>query len=215
MKKEKVIGIGFHKTGTTTLGKALEILGYKIKGVTPRMILPVIKGNINKALKYAERYDALEDVPWCILYKELDIYFPESKFILTVRDEESWYKSAKKQFGGYIRPQNEWIYGRKNGMFKNKELAIKRYRKHNKETTEYFKNRPNDFLIMDFSKGDGWEKLCSFLSKDIPDVSFPHTNKSSEKPSRNSFKEKFKILRRVVKNTLKIKYADMKGYWKK
>ncbi len=213
MKKNKIIGIGFHKTGTTTLGNALKILGYKVKGVTPRMIIPVVSGKTHKALNYAEKYDALEDVPWCILYKELYRRFPESKFILTIRDEESWFKSAKKQFGNYIRPQNEWIYGRGNGLFKDKELAITRYRKHNKDVTEYFKDKPNKLLIMNFSEGDGWGKLCTFLGKDIPNIPFPHSNKTSDKSGKNSFKEKFKTFRRVVKNTVKVKYADIMGYW--
>jgi hypothetical protein len=26
--------------------------------------------------------------------------------------------------------------------------------------------------------GDGWEKLCKFLNKPIPDMEFPHENKS-------------------------------------
>ena len=38
---------------------------------------------------------------------------------------------------------------------------------------EYFKNRPQDFLNLDIIGGEGWEKLCEFLGKPIPDVPFP------------------------------------------
>ncbi len=210
----KIIGIGFHKTGTSTLGKALEILGYSVKGVAPRMILPIVRGNVAKALKYAKKYDALQDVPWCILYKELDEYFPGSKFILTIRDEESWYKSALKQFGGYIRPQNEWIYGRHKGLFKDKEHAVNRYKRHNADIKEYFKDRPDDLLILNLSEGNNWEKLCFFLGEKMPKTEFPHSNKSSEKKNENDFKENFKKLRRVVKNTIKITYLDLTRSWK-
>lgn len=214
LNEGKIIGIGFHKTGTSTLGNALEILNYNVKGVGPRMILPILAGKLSKVLKYADRYDAFQDVPWCILFKEMDARFPGSKFILTVRNEESWYKSALKQFGTYIRPQNEWIYGRKNGLFKNKELAINRYRKHNSDVLNYFKNRPNDLLIIDFTKGDAWDKLCGFLGIEVPKVAFPHTNRTSEKQNENTFKSEFKVIRRKIKNTIKIKYADLMGYWK-
>jgi len=34
---------------------------------------------------------------------------------------------------------------------------------------------------MDITKGDGWDKLCKFLEKPKPDVSFPHKNKGRYK----------------------------------
>ena len=52
----------------------------------------------------------------------------------------------------------------------------KGYEKHHFDVTSYFKDRPNDFLLIDIIEGDGWEKLCKFLNCDIPDVAFPNTN---------------------------------------
>ncbi len=81
----------------------------------------------------------------------------------------------------------KWIYG--IGCLEgNEKIYLKRYNDHNKEVVEYFKDRPNDFLIMDFSNGDGWEKLCPFLGCDIPKIDFPHVNKAGNR--------KWKILRR-------------------
>ena len=32
---------------------------------------------------------------------------------------------------------------------------------------------------MNITQGDGWDKLCPYLNKDIPDTAFPHSNKGS------------------------------------
>ena len=34
-------------------------------------------------------------------------------------------------------------------------------------------------LEMDIAAGDGWEKLCAFLGRDVPDQPFPHLNKAN------------------------------------
>ena len=35
-----------------------------------------------------------------------------------------------------------------------------------------------DLLIIDITKGEGWEKLCLFLNKEIPNTEFPHRHKT-------------------------------------
>ena len=204
-KNQFVICVGFHKTGTSSLGAALTILNYRVKGITYRPLVPILSRNYNKVLKIIKNYDAVQDAPWFKIYKELDELIPNTKFILTIRDEESWYYSAIKQFGDLKSAQHEWIYGRGNGLLKhNKKNAIDVYRKHNSDVREYFKDRPDDLLILDFTKGNEWEKLCSFLNEDIPKISFPHSNKSATSKT----KSEFKIMRRRVKNFFKIKYID-------
>ena len=46
---------------------------------------------------------------------------------------------------------------------------------------KYFRERPQDLLVLDFAKGDGWEKLCRFLGADIPESEFPHANKAIDR----------------------------------
>ena len=50
---------------------------------------------------------------------------------------------------------------------------MERYRRHNAEVLEYFKERPRDLLQMDMDNGGSWDPLCSFLDKPIPDVAYP------------------------------------------
>ena len=39
-------------------------------------------------------------------------------------------------------------------------------------------------LVMNLAMGDGWEKLCPFLSKPIPEAAFPVSNRAGEKVDR-------------------------------
>lgn len=176
LKQSKVICIGWHKTGTSTLGDALLTLGYKVTGAREDLAYSLIEGDIKPALDLAEKFEAIQDVPWAALFKDLDQAFPGSKFILTVRDEEAWLNSAKKHFQDKDYKLHEWLYG--TGVIEgNEDIYINRYKKHYKEVNEYFKDRPEDIIVMDFKNGDGWDKLCLFLDKPVPKKSFPHSNK--------------------------------------
>lgn len=178
--KTKVFGIGFHKTGTTSLARALYILGYNVTGYFGVHDPNIAKNVYDQAHRLAQRYDAVQDTPWPILYKELDQWFPGSKFILTIRDPEPWMQSVKKHFKGHRIPAHEWIYGVSTAVG-NERTYIQRLQEHNKNVVEYFKNRPNDLLVMDITKGDGWEELCPFLGVDQPPFNFPIANAAAER----------------------------------
>lgn len=212
-KEGLIVGVGFQKTGTSTLREALKILGYKVKDTSSRALIPILKRDYAKILRMLENYDAVEDTPWYMIYKELDQFIPHSKFILTIREEESWYLSVKKHINNLRSAQHEWIYGRGKGLPKDdKENTIHVYRKHNQEVIDYFKDRPNDLLIIDFTKGEHWEKLCPFLNKEFPVTSFPHFNKSKS-PIAYSKMSWFKITRKRIKNNIKIWYIDTMHLW--
>ena len=94
--KQKVFGLGFHKTGTSTLAAALHKLGYSVCGQQNDHAQKMISGDIDFFIQMAKSYDAFEDDPWHLIYKEMDEAFPKSKFILTYRDTDKWYKSCLK-----------------------------------------------------------------------------------------------------------------------
>ena len=48
------------------------------------------------------------------------------------------------------------------------------YDRHIQAVLSYFKDRPNDLLVINITEGEGWEKLCPFLSKPIPSTAFPN-----------------------------------------
>lgn len=204
----KVICIGMHKTGTTTLGLALIDLGYKVLGARTDLAEILLDGNLEKALEEARPYNALQDVPWALLFKELDKKYPDSKFILTEREESKWMNSVLNHFGDSDIPLHKWIYG--TGIAKgNEDIYIAKYRNHHKEVKAYFKNRPNDLLTISLSEGDGWEKLCGFLGHAIPNKNFPYANKGRHNWSA---KEKmYNKLRSVLPVAMRRKILDILG----
>ncbi len=65
-------------------------------------------------------------------------------------------------------------------MESDRDGAIENHLNHKRtkydKIKNYFKDRPDDLLVMNICDGDGWEVLCPFLDKPIPAVSFPHLN---------------------------------------
>jgi hypothetical protein len=128
-----------------------------------------------------ERSYALTDLPFPLMYDRLDKAYPGSKFILTVRKDEEWIQSVerhwKPEFNSF-RDQwdsdpfthiiHERLYGRTTF---DREVFLARYRKHNAEVLEYFKDRPSDLLVM--PTGSGWLPLCTFLGQAVPEVEYP------------------------------------------
>jgi len=54
------------------------------------------------------------------------------------------------------------------------EHSLYVYDLHYKNALEYFKDRPDDLLILNIPAGDGWKPLCDFLNIDwVPDKPFP------------------------------------------
>jgi hypothetical protein len=202
MMKTKVFCVGFHKTGTTSLGIALKKLGYRVAAGANMGQHPDIANNVLPiAYDFVEKYDAFQDNPWPIIYKELDAKYPGSKFILILRDSKSWIKSLVKDFGRRETPMRKWIYG-VGCPEGNEAIYIKRFEEHNREVLNYFKNRPQDLLVMNLAQGDGWDKLCTFLEVDVPSDPFPHANKASAREKKNGsnvFKKMKNYIGRMIK----------------
>lgn len=205
MKKNKVFGIGIMKTGTTTLGKCLQILGYKHHGFDYKATVSYLKNEMIYVDKLLAEKDGFEDLPWLLMYEYLDKKFPGSKFILTVRkDPEIWYNSHWMYFTMLGRHSElaRLYFGEEEGKFlegkSGKEKTIQYYLKHNTDVRNYFKNQPNQFIELCWENGDGWEKLCKFLNVSQPEQPFPFANKTP-----NQFIVFLNFLRNRLKTTFK------------
>lgn len=183
--KEKVFCIGFHKTGTTSLGRALEILGYRNShgaGVlrqrlgNQRFMDHLSQNKLEPFFDYTKEYDSFNDNPWYLIYSQLLERFPEARYILSIRDDDKWLKSAQRFFGHSQNPIRQYIYGQDmiNG---NEELYLKRYQRHNSEVQKLFFDKGNDLLVVDIDENEKWKKLCSFLDCTVPNTQFPHENR--------------------------------------
>lgn len=180
---DKIFGIGFHKTGTKSLAVALRRLGYRVTGPNGTMD-PDIAGN---ALQIAHRlldgFDAFQDNPWPVLYKEMDSLCPGSKFVLTTRDPQDWMRSVVRHFGSSSSPMREWIYG-VGCPLGNESRYLQRYERHNQDVMDYFSGRNDDLLTVNFAEADGWRELCAFLGKPMPPEQFPHANSAENREQR-------------------------------
>jgi hypothetical protein len=126
--KSKVFCIGSHKTGTTSLEIALKKLGYRVRGSFGTKDPDIANKVHQMAYAMVEKYDAFEDNPWPVLFKELDRRFPGSKFILTRRPADAWIRSMVKDFATTETPMRRWIYGEDAGCPEgNEDVYIARY----------------------------------------------------------------------------------------
>jgi hypothetical protein len=203
----KVFGIGSQKTGTTTLGICLQTLGFTPHVLRPESrVLRAYARDPESALRYAERYRSFQDAPWSYadFYRRLDRRFPGSKFILTQRAVDRWFAS----FVRYKRPRgcerSDIRYRFRDprvGVLSHKlawgidydhlgDCAMEPhetvyrtiYERRNQRIREYFEDRPEDLLVVDWEEGDGWIELCDFLDVDVPDLPFPHANIGTKHP---------------------------------
>lgn len=187
----KIFEVGTKKTGTTSLGDALQGLGFKRKGWTYNL------SNQFEASNYTnhdilwdtiDNHDVFEDRPWHdIDVKLLDTRYPGSKFILLERDDESWLRSVENWENPLINvaqiPENytdkRWL-GDKEIL---KQTLLKEKHAKYRYVKRYFKNRPNDLLVMSIK--DGWEPLCEFLNIPIPSIPFPKSNTAAQHIKEN------------------------------
>lgn len=188
---ERVFCVGMNKTGTSTLKHCFEIL-HLGPIASPKTYDREIRRQIEHFYKHktydemldlAEHYKAFEDRPWNMwtMYRHAHQRFPDSRFILTVRDPESWWRSTER-----------WITVTKPGVMAryeqhlrvhepSKESMTESYLRYNSEVQAYFEGT-GQLLVMDIEKGDGWEKLCAFLGLPVPDREFPHANRQQYTP---------------------------------
>ena len=134
------------------------------------------------------------DPPAIAFAEELINVYPEAKVILVERDIESWYTSINAavinptwspllNFLGDFDPwligpvrdcnfrwvRGWWKAGSKKEM---QEMARDRYREHYALVRRLV---PKERLL-ECKLGDGWEPLCTFLGKPVPDMPFPKVN---------------------------------------
>ena len=97
----KIFCIGYNKTGTTTLETVLRLYGYNMPNQHQqeiRLSKSTFNTSYDELTSFCSNYDAFQDMPFSqgLTYVAADAIFPNSKFILSERSAESWYKSICK-----------------------------------------------------------------------------------------------------------------------
>ena len=150
--------LGLSRTGTTSLSDYLKTHGLNV----------IHYPNMDQMMMGVG--DGASDIPVLLKYKELDKMFPGSKFIYTVRDNwvdavEPYFlrkKGRVNQAGTQLNIRKE-VYG---SVDWNRDLYAKAEKHWDNEIREYFKDRPDDFLVLDIVGGEPVTKLNDFLGLD-------------------------------------------------
>lgn len=196
----QVVGAGFGRTGTLSLKRALDELGF---GPTYHMEEVVRRpSHIASWLRYARTGEANwdeifsgfgsgVDFPVSCVWEGLAAYYPDAKIVLSIRDPQAWWTSTETTIyptrtmfprwlmrlapvtGRWVEMVDRLVWdGIFDGRFADRDHAVAVFERHlaNVEAT-----CPRDRLLV-FDVAEGWEPLCSFLDVPIPDRPFPRLN---------------------------------------
>ncbi len=154
-RNKKVFAVGFNKTGTSSLHALFESLGLpsyhgvKWRGCDDRTLL--------------RSYDCFSDgIPQDLA--KLDRMFPGSKFILQVRDLDSWIYSRLAHIER-LKETNTFIGGPEWDVTEYAITAwIKNRNEHHLFVLSYFSKRRSDILIVNFIRDSSAStEICNFL----------------------------------------------------
>lgn len=205
MNRNKVFCIGFNKTGTTSLEKFMVDHGFR-SGDQARGELLMRDYAQNKwegLMELVETADFFQDLPFSApgTYRILDEAFPQSQFILTLRESaEKWYESLTNfhrgifghgeriphrgdlenstyRFPGFAWLANRALYDSPPDDPYNRTALIAAYEDHRKEVIDYFAGRKN-LLVLEISHRDAVSRLADFLNIQPRVKSLPWLNKS-------------------------------------
>lgn len=192
-----VIGAGFGRTGTLSLQRALQTLGF-----APCYHMVEVAQHPDHAAVWARAwrgehvdwrtflsgYAAAVDWPATAFWRELAATFPAARIVLTVRSGTAWYSSFRETIvdktaalvppqASPLRPlyeltQEVVLNGVFGGRAADEEHARAIFDAHNRAVEGSVP--PERLLVYDVAAG--WAPLCAFLDRPIPAEPFPHLN---------------------------------------
>lgn len=191
----KVIGAGFGRTGTDSMREALNILGlgpchHMFEVITneeqKRVWRAFVQGASIDWDQLFAGYVSCVDWPSAHYWKELADAYPEAKVVLTWRSAESWWESFEKTLVPVMRSSTDpaslglalvrdKVFG---GRLDDRAHAIAIYEKNVAAVKATI--APERLLVHE--AGDGWEPLCAFLGRPVPDQPYPSRNSASDFP---------------------------------
>ncbi|MCL1092026.1 sulfotransferase family protein [Shewanella profunda] len=164
VQKYKIFIIGLPRTGTTSVSVALLEQGLKVAHMA----------FTKQAFMIA---DAVSDAPCFSDYQQLDLLFPEAKFVYLDRDINTWLPSMQMLLGK-MAPHLDAKTGRFHPILKrsfrhtfavdkvtnpaDSEHLIACYQRHQHEVFAYFNGR-EDFISINVSQAGSLSQLLQFL----------------------------------------------------
>jgi hypothetical protein len=214
IRSTKIICSGLNKTGTTSLSKSLRDMGLRqFPEYIGHQFLThsVIHGSYGDIIKSIENidYDFYEDMPFSFpeVYKGIFNYFPNEKYILTVRNNsDEWVESCIKFYKDALKIEkiknfnntspyehnysgmgNYYVYNWGHPMFKmwgiksdrNLKNELKRiYESHNENFINFMDKNKGDYIVINVSNKGELKKLSEWLGIENSKEEFEHLNKT-------------------------------------
>ncbi len=191
-----VIGVGFGRTGTSSLRDALDILGL---GPTMHNVRLDDRLDLRKAWHFKTHgknipwsaltsgFNSVTDWPAVYYWKQMIAEWPDAPVILTVRPVREWLASMRHTIAPAIQSQinsprfqievSRVIIGL---LTFNDDLSdenmMRVYAKHVVDV----RATVEPGRLLEFNVKDGWGPLCRFLDVPVPDIPFPHSNDAAD-----------------------------------
>lgn len=139
-------------------------------------------------------FGAVSDVPAIAFAEDLVAAYPEAKVILVERNRDAWFNSFNEAVIGpcwnpvlqLIASLDPWFLGPLNSVTKRwvqgwfkatsaedmRARALPMYEQH----YALVRQMTPKHRLLEYELGSGWEPLCEFLGKPVPNVPFPRAN---------------------------------------
>ncbi|CAH0038151.1 unnamed protein product [Clonostachys rhizophaga] len=166
---------------------------------------------------WGSKYDIVTDMA-CPFVDQLIEAYPNAKIVIVQRDFDSWWISYKvvvldKLFtigqtvmlflvSHVLRSRSAHALTKVSyGLFDARNMS--EIEANARRGYDQYYKKIRDMIPperrLEYSIGDGWEPLCAFLGKDIPDVPFPRLNDRADRNKRHKEGEHMVYLRAAKK----------------
>lgn len=189
----RVVGAGLGRTGTLSLKLALErLLGGPCYHMAEVFAHPehvaawhdAARGRMPDWNEVFAGYRAAVDWPAAAFWPELMEAYPQALVVLSLRDAESWWRSAHGTIfpsidlaGGAWRAMiGDLFASRFTPALADRDACIAAFERHNAEV----RRRVPAARLLEWRASDGWAPLCAALGVPAPDEPFPRANSTAE-----------------------------------
>ena len=192
----QVVGAGVGRTGTHSLKLAVEqLLGGPCHHMAEILGDPTqvpgwtdaIEGRPVDWSALLAGYRSIVDWPGGAFWRELSAANPDALVLLSVRDPESWYRSASNtiflafdrmppELMPWMNTMRTLLRDRFSDRFDDPTAMMDAFERHNVAVRQEVPAA----RLLEWTPGDGWEPICERLGLAVPAEPFPVTNTTNE-----------------------------------
>jgi hypothetical protein len=195
----RILGYHTHHGIEDVLGNPWELIEQAAESTWPtvphaRPRAPFTRSDWDEL--WGSKYDIVTDLA-CPFVDQLIVAYPNAKVVVVQRDFDSWWVSYKAGVLDNLFTPTQKIFvflignvlGSRAaeamlkvnyGLFRARNVS--EIEAHARETYDEYYKKIREMVPaekrLEYKMGDGWEPLCQFLGKDVPNVPFPRLNDS-------------------------------------